>query len=196
MTALEAQWLRLSEETNALDYLRRTVRFVREAESDVTAWKWVIISLHGALYGFAVAAARGTDHERVLNKKGRLLGFWDVLKRCQDPTYMRMLVNSKPLVLSVEEKESLDFLTRELRNEFIHFRPNLWSLEIHGMPQIALDALRVIGFLALETNTFVHLNEAQEREVETLVQETSTFVKGTALYAELLQAKDACRRAL
>ena len=44
------KWLRLSEEINAIDYLYRANSFINQTEKDRTAWKWVVISLFGALY--------------------------------------------------------------------------------------------------------------------------------------------------
>ena len=54
-------WLRLTEETNALDYLERAGSFIVDADQDNFAWKWVVLALHGALYGFAIAACKGTN---------------------------------------------------------------------------------------------------------------------------------------
>ena len=185
----EAKYLSFSEETNALDYLELAADFIKKTPDNVNAWKWVVISLHGALYGFAVAAARGTDYENILRKNGYLLGFWKVLNKCQDPNHMRMLINSKHLELTDSQSESIETLVKWLRNKFQHFKPGFWSIEIHGMPQIAIDVLEVIRFLARETNTYVHLTEKEERLVDKLVTESIEFVKGTVLYEELILQK-------
>jgi hypothetical protein len=57
---IEPQWLSLSEETNALDYLEKAHLFILKIEVEAISWKWVILALHGALYGFAISALRGT----------------------------------------------------------------------------------------------------------------------------------------
>ncbi len=183
--APEAKWLTLSEETNSLDYLERAALFVRETPDNIRAWKWVVISLQGALYGFAVAAARGTDYQKVLTKKGKLLGIWDVLKMCQDPVRMKMLIYSKHLQLTKQQEESIRVLVNLLRNRFEHFIPTTWSIELHGLPQVTIDVLEVIRFLALETRGHINLTETGESLVENLVYETIDFIKGTDLYAEL-----------
>ena len=157
---IRGQRLRLTEETNALDYLERVVGFIRETEKNRLAWKWVVLSLHSALYGFAICACRGTDYENVTTKtkKGeeKLISFDEALKRCQDPNCMNMLVHSQILVLSESQKDSIRRLKKELRNKMEHYVPSEWSIEIHGMPQIAIDVLDVIRFLALETGTYIH----------------------------------------
>jgi len=181
----EAKWLTLNEETNALDYLELAADFIKKTPDNVNAWKWVVISLHGALYGFAVAAARGTDYENILRKNGYLLGFWKVLNKCQDPNHMKMLVNSKHLELTDSQSYSINMLVKRLRNKFQHFKPREWSIEIHGMPQIAIDVLEVIRFLSRETHTYINLSRREERLVDKLITESIEFVKGTVLYEEL-----------
>jgi len=68
-TGLEAKvepaYWELDEEHNALDYLEMGVRSLMEVERTPWAWKWVCIALHGALYGFAVCAVKGTSYTRV-----------------------------------------------------------------------------------------------------------------------------------
>ena len=87
--SIQAKWLRLSEETNALDYLEKAARFIRETEQNRLAWKWVVLALHGALYGFAICACQGTNYENVTvrTKSGelKLIPFGKALDRCQDP---------------------------------------------------------------------------------------------------------------
>lgn len=185
---VQPKWLRLTEETNALDYLEKAECFIRETEKDPLAWKWVVLSLHGALYGFAICACRGTDYENVATKtkKGeyRLISFDKALKLCQDPSRMKMLIHSQPLVLSDSQKTSILRLKKELRNEMEHYVPKAWSIEIHGMPQIAIDVLHVIRFLALESGTYVHLNQAQIKRVKSYVYQGKRYLKKTKLYAE------------
>lgn len=54
-----------------------------------------------------------------------------------------------------------------LRNEFIHFTPKGWRLEVGGLPRIALATARLISFIALETtNVFWHKPDAQKRLLE------------------------------
>ena len=188
MAHIEGKYLTISEETNALDFLAKAALFIKQTEQDNIAWKWVIISLHSALYGFAICACKGTNKYNVTKetKKGdKLVGFWEALELCQNPDVMRMLIHSKPLVLTQDQKKSLEFLTNELRNNFEHYLPKLWSIELHGLTRIAMDALDVIHFLALETGTYVNLDEAQRNKIELIVSECKAFLENTTLHKEL-----------
>ncbi|HEC65640.1 MAG TPA: hypothetical protein ENI23_10110 [bacterium] len=81
---IKLKYLRLTEETNALDCLERAYYYICQIDKDTMAWKWVIIGLHGALYGFAISACRQTNGENVAykTKKGedRLIKHWSFAK--------------------------------------------------------------------------------------------------------------------
>ena len=182
------QWHRISEEKNAIDYLEKAAFFIKETSANYNHWKWVIIGLHGALYGFAIAACRGYDSKSVLTEKGRLISFWQALKRCQDPKHMKMLIFSTHLVLSKKQKNSIKSLKSHFRNEFEHFKPKGWSIDISVIPEIAIDVLEVIRFLALQTNTSVHLDDNEHKLVEQLIADSTDLLKKKSeLYKEDIQ---------
>ena len=192
--SIQPKWLRLTEETNALDYLERAAHFIQETEQNRLAWKWVVLALHGALYGFAICASQGTNYENVTvrTKKGelKLISFDKALERCQDPNRMGMLIGSRPLVLSGSQSESIQLLKDELRNKMEHYVPSGWSIEIHGIPQIAIDTLDVIRFLAIDTHTYIHLKQTQLKKVKSCVFQSKKFLKKTKLYQEVLHEEE------
>ena len=104
MRKIRAKYLRISEETNALDFLNEFYRHIKRTETDIYAWKWVILSLHSALYSFAICTLKGTNSDRVTTTtksgKERLIDFNEAMKRCQDPNWMHMLIGSKHLQLT------------------------------------------------------------------------------------------------
>ena len=182
------KWLHLSEETNALDYLEQAYHYIRQTETDVIAWKWVVLTLHGTLYGFAVCAVKGTNPNNVTfkTKRGvkRLIIFDEALKRCQDPNWMHMTIMSRHLQLSNQQKDSIRKLKYLLRNNFEHYIPRGWHIEIHGMPQIAIDILEVIRFLALDTGNYIHLTQSQNKRVKSIVYQSKRILKHSQLYKE------------
>ena len=146
-------WLRLDEKENAIDFLEKTAYFL-ETIPDETRWKWVSISLHGAVYGFAICALKGSSAECrrvVYDKKGErwVIGIKRAIAWCQDEKRMRQYTNSKALTLSPDEESAICLLIDQLRNNFEHFDPKGWSIEISGMPEIVRHVLRVIEFLVL-----------------------------------------------
>ncbi len=188
---LRGSYLRLTEETNALDYLQKTYDYICKVDADVFAWKWVIIALHGALYGFAICACAGSNPDYVapVTKKGKnkgerhLISLNKALELCQNPRWMRMFVHSKYLQLSEQQKESIKWLKDEFRNEFEHFSPKGWSIELHGMPQIIIDVLDVVRFLALDTGNFF-FTPSQRKKVKSIIFQSKRILMQSKLYKE------------
>lgn len=185
---INARWLRLSEEKNAIDYLYRANYFIRQTEKDKTAWKWVVISLFGSLYGFAICVLKGTASFNVIieMKKGeKLISFDEAIKRCQDPSFMTMTVMSKCLILTNAQKESIRKLKNVLRNRFEHFIPTSWSIEIHGLSEISLNILEIIHFLAFESGNYVYLNTSQKRKIKSYIYQSRKVLKQSKLYKDI-----------
>lgn len=191
---IREKWLRFTAETNALDFLEQAGKFIQQTESDIKAWKWVILGLHGALYGFAICACRSTDYENIIHrtKKGveRLITSDEALRICQDREWMGALYGGKPLELTESQKYSIKILKKSLRNNFEHYKPKGWSIEIHGLPGIAIDILDIIRFLSVETFRYQHLNQTQRRRIKSIIFQSKRLLKKSNLYQEALMAKE------
>lgn len=131
----EGIWLRLDEVENAIDNLESCAVFLERFVEPIR-WKWAVIALHQAIYGFAVAAIQGSDSLSVLKNPGdhnsHLISFWEALERTRDRRFL--WGDAQPLVLSDDEQHSIRRLGAEFRNGFEHFRPAAWSIEISGFP--------------------------------------------------------------
>jgi len=186
---IRAKYLRLTEEMNALDYLEKAYFFIQQTENDVYAWKWVILSLFGALYGFAICACRGTSNLLVTYKtksgQERLIGFRTAIRYCQDPNIMGQYVFSRELQLTKRQEDSIKRMHEVFRNQFEHYIPKLWSIEVHGWPQMAIDVLEVIRFLAIDTgNILFRLKSSQVRKIKSCVYQSKRILKNSKLYEE------------
>jgi len=190
---IKEKYLRFSEETNALDYLERAGAFIKATSSDLKAWKWVILSLHGALYGFAISACKGSDYQSVVKKtkKGheRLITFDEALAMCQNGNWMGTLHGGLALNLSDSQKDSIRRLKATLRNNFEHYIPGGWSIEIHGFPRITMDILDVIRFQAVDTFRYQPLNQAQRKNIRPIVFQTKNLLNSSLLHLEALEAE-------
>jgi hypothetical protein len=167
---MRASYLRLSTETNALDYLEKAYWFIRKAADDKMSWKWIVLCLHDALYGFAICACKGTHDQSVINRQGQLIAFGVALDRCQNKKLMRMTISSQHFQPTDAQKESIRIMKNILRNNFAHFQPSGWSIEISGLPQISIDILDSIKFLALDTGNYTNLSTQQELKIKSLIR--------------------------
>ncbi len=158
--------LEIDELANSMDYLDMAVSSLIEAERNPYAWKWAVIAVHGALYGFAVCAVMGTDYERVTKRSGhgpKLKSFPDILQMCQSETAMKRFVNSRTLSLTLEQEKAIEYLHKDLRNRIEHFIPTQWSIELSSLPKVVMLCLEVIEFLALESGNILFSENMRER---------------------------------
>jgi hypothetical protein len=182
-----AKYLRLTEEANALDYLEKAYAALQRVPRRPEEWKWVVIGLHGALYGFAVCTLKGTNWEMVTHgPKNRLITFDEALRRCQKPECVSFFTHSKPLQLTADEAEGIRFL-KGIRNQIEHYVPKHWSIELHGLMLSFLEALRVIRFLALEAGN-ARLNPDQRRRAKSCLTKAETLLRMNQLYKDHVAA--------
>lgn len=157
------RWARFDTESNVLDNLEKMAMFLSRVRENPEDWKWVVISCFSALYSYAIQVAKGTDDLSVLEgKEGkqRLISFQKALEYCEVPIGAR-----GALELTEEEKTSIEKIQKVFRNNFEHFNPGSWSIEISGFPQHVLNALSVIRRLAVDHNFYTHLDEAQRERL-------------------------------
>ena len=104
-----------------------------------------------------------------------LISFNEALKRVQRKKYLPFPNNVKPLTLSKEEEISIEKLSKEFRNEFEHFSPKRWAINISGFPKMTRNLLRVILFIALESNCLT-LSNVQEKELSETIEKINDFI--------------------
>ncbi len=169
---MKEKWLRLNELENAIDSLEMADHFLECIPSEMK-WKWVIIAIHQALYGFAICSIRGTDARWLIDKhskKGevKLISIWESLKRAKDPHWMPLGI-SQSLVTTPEEDTAIKRIISEFRNEFEHFLPKHWSIEVSGMPTILRHILRVLSFLSLESCCVLYSTDDEKNRVKQVI---------------------------
>jgi hypothetical protein len=161
-------WIRTDELDDALDNLEM-VAFFLEALPPQRKWKWASIALHQALYGFAICATTPSNSSFALqdptNPNSHLVSIWTALERAKDPDWM-LRTHSKPLRTTPDEDQAICKLVREFRNEFAHFRPKGWSIEVSGMPTLLRYVLRVIEHFALAADAITYYDETSPERAE------------------------------
>lgn len=190
MKTVQAKWIRFDEQTNALDYLEKCFSFLKTVEHEPQNWKWVIITLHSALYGFAISACKGMNSDSVikLTKNGyeRLIDFDEALKRCQDPTWMRVNINYEEFKFSSSQFKSIRKLHKVLRNNFEHFTPKSWSIELHYLPDMIYDCFEVIRLLIIYSDVSWRLRGVKLKRVKSIIYQSKRIVANSIFYKETL----------
>ena len=165
--APSGDWLRLDELSNAVDNLEMCAHFIATLPHPIR-WKWAIVALHQAVYGFAICAVKGTDDTSVLqpgkrSKQPKLISIWQALKRANDKRFL--WPDSAPIQLASPERKALGRLFLDFRNGFEHFQPAGWSIEVSGMPSLFRAALGPLKRLALEQGSVRYYSQADRDRV-------------------------------
>lgn len=173
------RWLRTNEHEEATSALEAVAEWAARVETDIGYWRWVVVALHNTVQGFMVLALRGSDGLRPLKddiaakwlaayRDGgeypveKLDSFLNLYKKVQSDK-MLFFVNSKQVIPSRTLGRSMKKLN-SLRNDFVHFLPRCWSLEVSGLPEICLDCLALVEFLSWECGNIIwHEEERRER---------------------------------
>jgi hypothetical protein len=173
------RWLRLDTLTNAIDNLEMCGYFLRTFP-DPIRWKWAILALHQAIYGFAICAVKGTQDTSVLyesqgkSKEQRLISIWKALERARDARYL--WPGASPLLITSDEDRALQKLFAEFRNGFEHFQPAGWSIEVSGMPNLFRQAVAVLKRLARDQGSVRYSEQADEKRADAALGVLNTIL--------------------
>lgn len=148
-------YLHTDSRRELVEALRKVAGELEAAKTDSYAWKWAIIAMQNAVQNAIVAAISGTAQLGALTKKSAR----DWLEAYeQDRTDYAEPWLANFLELYKRMKELTEFPATEdidkdierlvaFRNDFMHFTPKGWSIELAGLPRIVGNALRVVEHL-------------------------------------------------
>lgn len=145
--SIRKKYLILDEESNAADYLYRSVEFINQIDNDRLYLKWFTIAFHGAVYHFMLLKLRKNNSEQIFkdNKVNKhsldreIISFrrtYSLLKNDPNDTY-------KP---SGNQDACILDLNNSLRNQMLHFRPSVWAAEPWYFAEICYPLLELLKF--------------------------------------------------
>ena len=181
-------WIQTDEAADVAGSVRHAIRAAQFVCEDPLAWKWVAMALHSALQGACVchltttAAPVGAVTERNAGEwltyfeesrtdpkakppKTYLMALPELLKAVRKPPSAGDGSNDVGVAISESELHWLRRFHMEIRNQFAHFEPKGWSIEVSGVPDIAKLIARVIGDILQIGWAFRHHDSAQRQEL-------------------------------
>lgn len=181
-------WVRTDEALDVVGSIRHALRTAKFVKQDQQAWKWVALALHSALQGSCVchlttsatplgavttANARQwvqyfEDSRRdpsVPRPKTLLMSLPDLLKAARKPNSAGDGSTGSEVTLIDADLEWLRRFHDTIRNQFTHFEPMGWSIEVSGLPDLAKLISRLIGRMLDVGYAFRHLDEVGKEDL-------------------------------
>ena len=172
-------WIHIDEADDVLGSLRHAGLSILAARDDEQAWKWVVLALHSALQGAcvchlvtsatpygAVSARNATQwleyFENSRNDssakapKTQLMALPDLLKAVRKANSAGDRSNLSGVLISDEELRWLTRLHEDVRNQFTHFKPMSWYLDVSGIPELCRIVARIIAEILTMGYAFRH----------------------------------------
>ena len=172
-----SEFVRTDECQDVLASLEQCVFSLAQARRSERAWKWVILSLHSALQGAMVChlsgpeqlgalQERSAENWRQWNEKCIQDGAEDsgnprrkrlARERLADANelFRRLHCSAARIedgcgrIISITDQQRDSFeLLHDLRNEFTHFSPKSWIIDLRSIKQAIEDVLNVLCLIA------------------------------------------------
>jgi hypothetical protein len=161
------RWLKTDEYADVSTSLRKAADLVQHVASDITEWKWLLVTVHSATQGIFVlslSAGNGlltlkSSHAKAWLKayetgapwpqKLDLDYFVELYRKTKIHVFLRDTSPTK-LVATAEHDKAIRRLN-DLRNGFVHFGVQAWSIELAGLPTICLRCLEIGRYLGWQS---------------------------------------------
>lgn len=161
------EWVHTDEAEDVAASVRHVIRSREFTRDDPQAWKWVALALHSALQGACVchlvttAAPVGAVTKQNAREwlaffeasrldpaakppKTHLMALPALLKAVRKSRSAGDRSNSSGVEISDRDLQWLCRFHEEVRNQFVHFEPRGWSLEISGISELGKLIGRII----------------------------------------------------
>lgn len=183
-----SRFIRTDEHQDVLASLEQCAFSLAQVRRSERAWKWVILSLHSALQGAMACHLSGTEQLGALEKRS-VENWHQWNEKCiqddaedsGDPRRKRLarerLADTNELfrrlhcseariedgcgrVISITDQQRASFqLLHDRRNEFTHFSPKSWIIDLCSIKQAIEDVLNVLCLIADDGWPFRHMAE-------------------------------------
>jgi len=170
----------VDEKSNFLDSLEKLLFFLTQTEEgkEKMSWKWAIVALYEALYGAMILALQGGNFKRVIElcrtckktRSGKLISFEDAFKWIQEENKLPRRTGVKKFVPSEKQKEAILCISQDFRNNFVHFVPQTWFIDIKKFPETFKSCLGIIRFCLFESGSIPLLESEKKPYGDLLVK--------------------------
>jgi len=99
-----------------------------------------------------------------------LVSFLKAFERIQNQTRVGRYVPGKPFVSDAKVNEAMKRLNTELRNQFLHFKPKSWLIEISEIKKIIQTTLPIIRFIIFKNRIRILIEEKEQLAINNMLK--------------------------
>jgi hypothetical protein len=183
---LAGSWVRFDEYEDVLASTDLLAMVAPNLQKHPSNWKWMILAAQNGLQGALVCAIQDTSGTSILEKKSatRVLRYFEIpegdmpQERMADfMTLFRKYRKMYPCKGTIQQLKQIRRLHQEFRNDFAHFVPKGWSIEVAGLPAIIGTALKLIEEAMKQDQVLMRLSGNRKRRLERNLAATRTALK-------------------
>lgn len=166
-----AGYVETDERRDVIASLEHCALSLIQAQQSDRAWKWVILSFHSALQSESTSSrSENSDRPELQPPGSRVAAASELFERLQSSSARIESQCGAVLEVTDTQKKSFRRLNR-LRNEFTHFQPKGWSIEIGLIKASIADLLDVLASIADDLWPFRHLPEGELKLLHSKIEE-------------------------
>lgn len=181
------EWLRTDTTKEAFKSLEKLDETLSLVTTDAYQWKWAIIILHNCMQAFMVLALEGTNQIDVVKNRDKYADclyklsqniemdadmkkilsnaqldfFMNLYSKIKDTSNTQQLWNDSMFVATEKQDDAMELLN-DYRNQFIHFFPFSWGIELTRLSGIFVPAIALIQFM-INHGIFMYKFEDEEK---------------------------------
>lgn len=182
-------WISTDEADDVAGSIRHALRTAEFVGEDSQSWKWVALALHSTIQGACVchlttsavpigAVTKKNEREWIAYLKEsrtnpsakapstHLMALPALLKAVRKPNSAGDRSNAAGVTISNSELRWLCRFHQDIRNQFVHFAPMGWSIEVSGIPEIAKLVSRIVLEMVNMGYAFRHQDLDQLEELK------------------------------
>ena len=194
---MTGNWLDTDEREDVAASLRHCIASLGLTKHDPHAYKWVLLALHSALQGSCVNHLLTTAHPvgattenntlewlnyfelsrsdpASIRPHTRISELPELLKRLRKPNSAGDGSAGSEIFLTDAELQWWSGIHKDIRNQFVHFAPMGWSIELSGMPGLIDLTVRLIREIDSKQWAFRHESCAWKQSLRATLDELTS----------------------
>ena len=158
---------------SSLDLLAILAPLVKKRQA---FWKWIIVAAHDSVQGALVCAIADSTGTSVLDKKSarKVLEWFDDTSKEYPGEWMadfNTLLKRAAIKMTASDARDIKKL-HGFRNDFAHFTPKSWSIEVAGLPRIIGVAVQLAESLMKEQRVEHRMTETKSAGFGTISKQS------------------------